>query len=163
VEEGDGETRSSVVCRMSRLRISAWLALAVAILQTGVLIVGEIHIRALGGPFDPISDVFPTLTFALLLWGAIAALRVHDGRILIAAWAWLAGMHTPYLLRHESVPDYVRQVHDPNLHALLVHGWRFSQNYVFGVDAVYSFVAIAGLWLALSRRTTAIGEPPSSR
>lgn len=127
-------------------RISAVLAIVVGIVLLASLVGSMIY----GTGFE-LGDLVTVASILVLLLGAALAFWRKTITYLIMAWAWMAGVHVPRLLRATPPPPaYLNQhANNPQVEAMLRRGWEFSLHWNEYVALAFSVVAIAGLCLGL--------------
>lgn len=127
-------------------RVSAVLAIVAGLVLLASLVGSTIY-----GIAPELFDLITVASILLLFAGAAVALWRNRDIYLVMAWAWMAGLRIPALLRAPPPPPAYLSAHrnNPQEEAMLRHAWEYGLHYTQYVDWTWSIVAVAGLCLAL--------------
>ena len=135
---------------MLALRVSAGLAIAAGLFLLVTYSVSLFYAAKLHQGFA-LSDLVTVISVIVLLSAAALALSGKTSVYLVAAWAWMAGVHIPVLLRAPPPPPAYLSGHrdNPQVQAMLRHAWEYGLHFTQYVAWTWSIVIIAGLCLGL--------------
>jgi hypothetical protein len=145
-------------------RISAGIAIAAGLFLLITYGFSLYYAAKLHQSFE-LSDLVTVISVVVLLSASTVALLGKSSVYLVAAWAWMAGVFIPRLLQTTPPPPAYLGEHrnDPQVEAILRHGWEFGLRFTQYVTVTWSIVAIVGLCLGfLGEKLVRISQSPGT-